>query len=63
MKLTVTRLRTCSIVRPSGQLGTMGWSPKPWTCAATEGRQSPIEIFLRYNRQWARSDIEGVTYE
>lgn len=30
MKLEITKLRTGYVVRPEGQVGMMGWSPKPW---------------------------------
>ena len=30
MKLEITELRKGCIVRPEGQLGTIGWHPKPW---------------------------------
>lgn len=31
MKLDITEIRTGYIVRPEGQLGTIGWTPKPWS--------------------------------
>ena len=31
MKLEITELRTGYIVRPEGAVGTIGWSPKPWS--------------------------------
>jgi hypothetical protein len=30
MKLVAEQLRTGWVVRPEGQLGTIGWHPKPW---------------------------------
>ena len=30
MKLEIVELRTGYIVRPEGQVGTIGWHPKPW---------------------------------
>lgn len=40
LELEATRLSNCWAVRPKGALGTMGWSPVPWTVvyvkAATE---------------------------
>ena len=30
MELEATRLRNCWAIRPKGQLGSMGWYPKPW---------------------------------
>ncbi len=31
MKLEITELRTGYIVRPEGAVGTIGWTPKPWS--------------------------------
>jgi hypothetical protein len=31
MKLEITELRKGYIVRPEGQLGTIGWTPQPWS--------------------------------
>jgi hypothetical protein len=31
MKLEITEVRTGYIVRPEGAIGTIGWSPKPWS--------------------------------
>ena len=31
MKLEITELRTGYIVRPEGKVGTIGWTPKPWS--------------------------------
>ena len=31
MKLEITELRTGFIVRPEGAVGTIGWTPKPWS--------------------------------
>jgi len=31
MKLEITQLRTGYVVRPEGAVGTIGWTPKPWS--------------------------------
>jgi hypothetical protein len=31
MKLEITELRKGCIVRPEGKVGTIGWTPKPWS--------------------------------
>jgi hypothetical protein len=31
MKLEITEIRTGYIVRPEGAVGTIGWTPKPWS--------------------------------
>ena len=31
MKLEITEVRTGYIVRPEGAVGTIGWTPKPWS--------------------------------
>jgi len=31
MKLEITELRTGYIVRPEGAVGTIGWTPQPWS--------------------------------
>ena len=31
MKLEITELRKGYIVRPEGAVGTIGWTPKPWS--------------------------------
>lgn len=31
MKLEITQTRTGFVVRPEGAVGSIGWSPKPWS--------------------------------
>jgi len=31
MKLEIVETRTGYIVRPEGKVGTIGWTPKPWS--------------------------------
>ena len=63
MKLGVTHLRTYKLVRPQGQLGSCGWSPKAWTAVPVNPGEEPITEFLRVNKNWKLSDISGLTRE
>lgn len=58
--LETMHLRTCTIVRPAGTCGSMGWHPKAWQCAVVRQRQSAVDAFLRANPNWTRSDIGTV---
>ena len=40
MKLEITELRTGYIVRPEGAVGTIGWSPKPWSAQYFSSRKA-----------------------
>lgn len=45
MKLEATQLRGNKwVVRPEGQLGTMGWHPKPWTAVFVTARSEADAI-------------------
>lgn len=57
LELETERLRTCTIVRPVGALGTMGFSPKAWQVAKVYGRESPITAFLKSNKNWTRDEV------
>ena len=41
---TATRLRDCWVLRPKGQLGTMGWSPIPWTAVFVKRLPKGMEV-------------------
>lgn len=56
-KLETLRLSTCTIVRPAGTCGSMGWSPKAWQCVAIKRGQSPIAAFLAGNKNWADNEV------
>jgi len=60
MYLEIDRLRTCTLVRPSGTLGTCGFYPKAWQVAVLSTRKNPIESFLECNPNWTQSDIKGL---
>jgi hypothetical protein len=57
MVLETVRLRTCTIVRPTGTGGMMGFSPKAWQIAEVYGRESPITAFLKSNKNWTRDEV------
>jgi hypothetical protein len=40
MKLEITQTRTGFVVRPEGAVGTIGWSPKPWSAQYFSSRSS-----------------------
>jgi hypothetical protein len=45
MKLEATKLRDNKwCVRPEGQLGTIGWSPKPWEAKFVTARSAEEAI-------------------
>lgn len=44
-------------VRPKGEVGTCGWSPKAWQIAAIRRYEIPMVAFLNANRNWVMSDI------
>lgn len=58
IELQTTQLRTCTVVRPKGGLGTMGWWPKPWDAAVIKRRETPAQAFLRVNKKWSWNDIQ-----
>jgi len=60
--LAVDRLRSGSIVRPAGQLGSVGWYPKAWS-AAYVTRKGAVNSFLANNPNWYFEDIKGVKHE
>lgn len=40
MKLEIIQTRTGFVVRPEGAVGTIGWSPKPWSAQYFKSRSS-----------------------
>lgn len=60
MRLEIDHLRTCTLVRPVGTLGTCGFHPKAWQVAVLNTRKDPIESFLQFNPNWTQSEIEGI---
>lgn len=44
-------------IRPKGQLGTIGWSPKPWTCVVVKDLNKAFDKFFAVNKQWSRNDF------
>lgn len=51
------------LVRPAGQLGTDGFSPKAWTIAAVGKGQNPTSAFLARNKGWSKEEIAEVVNE
>ena len=51
------------LVRPAGQLGTDGFSPKAWTITAVGKGQNPISAFLAKNKGWSKEEIAKVLNE
>jgi hypothetical protein len=58
--LETERLRTCTIVRPAGTLGTMGFHPKAWQAAAIGRRETPLGAFLSANPNWKPTEIQAI---
>jgi hypothetical protein len=50
--LEATRMGHCFAVRPKGALGTMGWSPKPWSVVYVpfSMASTPEEAVMRVGR-------------
>ena len=44
-------------IRPKGQLGTIGWSPKPWTCVVVKDLNKAFDKFFAANEQWSWDDF------
>ena len=51
------------LVRPAGQLGTDGFSPKAWTITVVGKGQNPISAFLAKNKGWSKEEIAKVLNE
>ena len=62
VRLEVEKLRLGSIVKPEGQLGTIGWYPKAWQAAYVTNKCA-IHSFLNSNHNWNTEDINGVKNE
>jgi hypothetical protein len=46
MKLVIEQIRTGYVVRPVNSVGTMGWSPKPWS-AQFFRTQAQAQAYIR----------------
>jgi hypothetical protein len=44
VELEATKLGNCWAVRPKGGLGTMGWSPFPWTAMFVKAPDELVAI-------------------
>ena len=40
------------LVRPKGELGTCGWSPRAWVATYVKRHETPLQAFLRGNPRW-----------
>lgn len=52
LELEVVTLSGERFVRPANEIGTCGFSPKPWQIALIEEPETPTEAFLRENINW-----------
>ena len=60
IRLEVVKLRSCTLVRPVGTLGTCGFHPKAWSVADIGRNESPNRAFLRANPNWKPEELETV---
>jgi len=47
-------------VKPKGQLGTCGWSPRAWQLVYVLPEESAKEAFLEGNSNWTADQIDGI---
>ena len=59
IRLETDKLRSCTLVRPVGTLGTCGFYPKAWSVAVIRSNESPTRAFLRANPNWKPEELEA----
>ena len=52
ISVETVRLRTNSVARPVGSLGTTGFHPAPWQVAPIRRGETPEQAFCRVNPRW-----------
>lgn len=56
MKVIAERLNSGRyIVRPSGSLGTCGYSPFPWDAGVGSSEKSALTCFIRNNQKYVKN--------
>ena len=59
MKLEITALRTGFVVRPEGKVGTIGWSPKPWSAQYFSSRSTAQQYINQVARAVSINQTRG----
>ena len=59
MKLEITQTRTGFVVRPEGAVGTIGWSPKPWSAQYFSSRKSAQQYINQVARAVSINQTRG----
>lgn len=59
MKLEITQLRTGYIVRPEGAVGTIGWTPQPWSAQYFSSRSKAQQYINQVAKAVAINQTRG----
>jgi hypothetical protein len=59
MKLEITELRTGYVVRPEGKVGTIGWTPQPWSAQYFSSRSKAQQYINQVARAVAINQTRG----
>ena len=59
MKLEIIQTRTGFVVRPEGAVGTIGWSPKPWSAQYFSSRSSAQQYINQVARAVSINQTRG----
>jgi len=49
-------------VKPEGQLGTCGWSPRAWQICMMLPDETAQEAFLEGNSNWTADQIDSIVF-